>query len=484
LTNGDLNADIFKKARTNKQADVSVVMSADSVLDMDFSGGIRPYYFILRSGDISKRVLDALPLRGGFHRDIAGEKISMFGTPDEEPVRLDLDILPRARKLVDVDRLYRDESYLREMDFTFLGESFLEPMAELYASKLFEFRKALSSGAVLVCNCRQRGCLARFLEENGIRVVSEEGLSDEFGSVFSGNVIYVEKGMKNDWFHIFKRRFGSIKAMSFYLKMSEISLPFETKPFVRVFYPEGIRTLFLDAYIYHKARGLPTSRGKNIKKVSKRVSGKNEAMRKYKQTSWLNVENMNGDVIRRQAHALYGEAVKYVFQKAVLEDGITVENTLRKGFLPNPVAKADIYTAYGIPFLMSQSDAFLLARIRQSAKLFTGIASAMRPQISAYLKNKQKIILAGEQFEVMETPGHTPGSVSFYNRKQKSLFVGDLMFAAGGVGRTDFSYCSFDSLKKSIQKILKLPRETRVYSGHGPQTTIRAESAALKRNFL
>lgn len=78
-------------------------------------------------------------------------------------------------------------------------------------------------------------------------------------------------------------------------------------------------------------------------------------------------------------------------------------------------------------------------------------------------------------FEVFETPGHSPGSISFYLREAGYLFSGDVLFK-GSVGRTDLAGGSMDVLMKSIeQKILTLPRNTIVFPGHGEITLIEDE---------
>ncbi|HTP58694.1 MAG TPA: MBL fold metallo-hydrolase [Spirochaetia bacterium] len=76
---------------------------------------------------------------------------------------------------------------------------------------------------------------------------------------------------------------------------------------------------------------------------------------------------------------------------------------------------------------------------------------------------------------VVETPGHTPGSVCFYSEKEGVLFSGDTLFF-DGVGRTDLPGASEKKLRESIEKkIAILPPETRVFPGHGPFTTVERE---------
>jgi len=75
---------------------------------------------------------------------------------------------------------------------------------------------------------------------------------------------------------------------------------------------------------------------------------------------------------------------------------------------------------------------------------------------------------------VIETPGHTPGSVCFFNEKEKIIFVGDALFK-GSVGRTDLPGGNGKMLEQSLKKLMEFPEDTVVYSGHGPKTTIGIE---------
>ncbi|KZZ86309.1 MBL fold metallo-hydrolase [Bacillus sp. SJS] len=78
-------------------------------------------------------------------------------------------------------------------------------------------------------------------------------------------------------------------------------------------------------------------------------------------------------------------------------------------------------------------------------------------------------------FQVLYTPGHSPGSVSYYHKETQSVFSGDVLFKEG-VGRTDLPGGDHQLLIKSIHDhLLTLPEDTFVLSGHGPETTIQDE---------
>lgn len=150
------------------------------------------------------------------------------------------------------------------------------------------------------------------------------------------------------------------------------------------------------------------------------------------------------------------------------------------GHFDHIMAATELQLAYNIPLLIHKKDEFLVKRMNQTAHFFTGLESDPAPKIRDHLKEGQKIKLGKESFRVLTTPGHTPGCISLYSKKEKVAFVGDLIFAYGGTGRTDFSYSNTRELDRSIAKILKLPKQTVVLSGHGPETTIADERAYHK----
>ena len=82
---------------------------------------------------------------------------------------------------------------------------------------------------------------------------------------------------------------------------------------------------------------------------------------------------------------------------------------------------------------------------------------------------------AGLTFEVIATPGHTPGGVCWLVRDEKLLFTGDTLFA-GAIGRTDLSFGEYDDEIRSImEKLMLLDGDIRLFPGHGPASTIADE---------
>ena len=91
------------------------------------------------------------------------------------------------------------------------------------------------------------------------------------------------------------------------------------------------------------------------------------------------------------------------------------------------------------------------------------------------VEDGQTITAGGIEFEVITTPGHTPGGVCWLARKYGALFTGDTLFA-GSIGRTDFLYSEYDDEIRSImEKIILLDPDIRIFPGHGPTSTIGQE---------
>jgi glyoxylase-like metal-dependent hydrolase (beta-lactamase superfamily II) len=91
-----------------------------------------------------------------------------------------------------------------------------------------------------------------------------------------------------------------------------------------------------------------------------------------------------------------------------------------------------------------------------------------------YVKVGEKIGVGNITFEVIETPGHTPGGICFYSQEEQLLFSGDTLFK-GTIGNLSFPTARPSLMWGSLSKLARLPPDTRVFPGHGEATTIGAE---------
>lgn len=126
-----------------------------------------------------------------------------------------------------------------------------------------------------------------------------------------------------------------------------------------------------------------------------------------------------------------------------------------------------------LPVALHPAD-YWLWRNEGGAPLF-GYRIDPGPEPTIDLRHGMTLRLGAYSLEVREAPGHTPGHVMFYCASEKVLFCGDVIFA-GSIGRTDLPGGDLTTLLESIRsQVLSLPDETRLLSGHGPETTVGRE---------
>ena len=145
------------------------------------------------------------------------------------------------------------------------------------------------------------------------------------------------------------------------------------------------------------------------------------------------------------------------------------------GHLDHLLGVADLAEGTGAPVHMPEGERMLL-ETPDARHTPPGIAlRAYTPDV--LLAGGETVDAAGIGFEVLAVPGHSPAHIAYH--ADGCLFSGDVLFA-GSVGRTDFPGSDWDTLVASIRMLVDtLPRETIVYPGHGPTTTLGGE---LERN--
>lgn len=130
---------------------------------------------------------------------------------------------------------------------------------------------------------------------------------------------------------------------------------------------------------------------------------------------------------------------------------------------------------FDVDLYLHKEDLFLLEGASKSAHLYGLNEFVPSPLPDKELIDGQKLKFGDIEFEVIFGPGHAPGHVAFYNEKEKVVINGDILFQ-GSYGRVDLPGGNFETLKHTItQRMFKLPEDTLVYCGHGPETTIGAE---------
>ena len=126
------------------------------------------------------------------------------------------------------------------------------------------------------------------------------------------------------------------------------------------------------------------------------------------------------------------------------------------------------------PVYMSSEDSDLIGDPRANASFMDGI---LQPFDFPYENPADTLVFASVSIKVIPTPGHTMGSVCYMFSEDGTdyLFTGDTVFA-GSVGRTDMPGGSYELLKRSVAVLSTFPAETRIFPGHGPESTIGDEN--------
>jgi glyoxylase-like metal-dependent hydrolase (beta-lactamase superfamily II) len=142
------------------------------------------------------------------------------------------------------------------------------------------------------------------------------------------------------------------------------------------------------------------------------------------------------------------------------------------GHLDHVACNAYFKRETGAPLTIHAADRPMLARVREQGALY-GLSVEESPSPDFELVEGTPLVFDGLSFDVLHTPGHTPGGVCL--RLGSDLLVGDTIFA-GSVGRTDLPGGDWATLVSSIRtKIFALPDDVRCYPGHEGQTTIGRE---------
>jgi glyoxylase-like metal-dependent hydrolase (beta-lactamase superfamily II) len=171
----------------------------------------------------------------------------------------------------------------------------------------------------------------------------------------------------------------------------------------------------------------------------------------------------------------------YTLQEQKMLTGYIEQNELRPVRLLNTHCHLDhiygnkfISDEYGLELGIHEREIPVLHAAPMAARMFgSKIPEACEP--AYFLREGEQLMLEDVVFDILFTPGHSPGSVCFSNNEEKCAIVGDVLFQ-GSIGRTDLPGGDYKMLIRSIQEqLMVLDDETKIYNGHGSSTTIGEE---------
>lgn len=171
----------------------------------------------------------------------------------------------------------------------------------------------------------------------------------------------------------------------------------------------------------------------------------------------------------------YDDAERNALAKFITDNDLTPVKLLNTHcHLDHVFGNGFVSKKYNLKLEIHQLDQVVLDNFIISANLY-GMNADPSPQPSVYLNEGDTVTFGNTTLEILFTPGHSPGSITFYNRKESFMIVGDVLFN-GSIGRSDLPGGDHQTLINSIKnKLLPLGDNFKVYSGHGPVTTIGRE---------
>lgn len=132
--------------------------------------------------------------------------------------------------------------------------------------------------------------------------------------------------------------------------------------------------------------------------------------------------------------------------------------------------------AFGLGVELHRQDERLLRSLPEQGRAFFGVTVDIQPKIARFLADSDTVAFGSHTLQCLFTPGHTPGGLCYHCPGERVLFSGDTLFRLS-IGRADLPGGSMFSIINSLRRLCQLPDDTRVLTGHGPETTIGYELA-------
>lgn len=146
------------------------------------------------------------------------------------------------------------------------------------------------------------------------------------------------------------------------------------------------------------------------------------------------------------------------------------------GHIDHNFGDTALFNEFALKVEVCSEDAYLIEHLYEQATDLFGIQiEQSEAVVGRWLKDGDMITFGNHTLKVLQAPGHTPGSALIYCEEENTCFTGDTLFRMS-IGRTDLEGGNWAQMEQSLSNIVsKLPKETIVLSGHGPQSTIADE---------
>ena len=171
----------------------------------------------------------------------------------------------------------------------------------------------------------------------------------------------------------------------------------------------------------------------------------------------------------------WNEKENEILENFIKEKEISIKNILlTHAHIDHVLGLQWAFDTYKVAVKMHEEEKDVLDRNPMSARNY---GFDFKPFVGdiELVNEGEKYFIDEDSFEIFHVPGHSPGSIAFYNEAQKFVISGDALFQ-GSIGRTDLYRGNHEQLLESIRtKLFTLPEETEVYSGHGNATQIGFE---------
>lgn len=173
----------------------------------------------------------------------------------------------------------------------------------------------------------------------------------------------------------------------------------------------------------------------------------------------------------------YTAQEKETFLNFIIENGLKPVRLLNTHcHLDHIFGNEFVIQKFGLKLEAHENEVPILRHATVAADMY-GVPMEKPSDIDVYINEKDVIAFGKSKLTILFTPGHSPGSISFYSEKEKFVIAGDVLFRKS-IGRTDLPMGNHEQLLTSIrEQLFTLDKNTIVYNGHGPETTVGYEKA-------